>query len=1000
MHMNECTSSLPLIPNGRAAIWALVSATSVFEVTISTIAFIIIFSLYNPWFASHTFSGIQGYLILTMPATFAIAGMIAFSISSLLWYFEHKAAKRNSLNPPVNTQPSSLTNSDMGIVTIQKNISLPPLIGHHKNIDVQDTALDISLNQNSSEGSSDETVTAQADNDRNTDLHETNKILNNGFSESSPETPSSSDSSSHEGTLESRIVIQITPPPTEQIVAVVSEPSLSTEDAPPLTFPYEAFETFLNAFLTVTEIEDEMPIEIEEEKLQQLNKKETTLSSNSSALVDTVCQKFYHITNSPEFKWILSVRDANKALYKPREALSSNKPVEKTPQESKSETDADSLLALIVDKSSRDKIKDHKIIAEGRSKLLEVFETHWEECAEGYPLESIENNLAIIAQFTYKQLSAEEALQLHFAWFSLLPFFIRFYNKLGNDRTEVFAWIKNLQLSSSNPSIQFVYNFALEYVIPIIPLFSEDDYPGKQFLGNFIKHFLFRMMPPILEYILKKDLENLQKSLKPVEEMKQKYDELKQLVDSLQDNAAPSSNELDILPQFQEALTQWEQKIQKREKYLYLNLIETQTLLFEFAPFMAKLTEALYGENKEEEEPLEISSYIERLQEIQSAFLKDGISPQNLKTVTKKVKELISSSSSSNWNKEIVSLKSTLDDLQAKYKALYKKTNEKDLPEFYKTSSYQKSFARLHEDSSSILNTLHDYLCSIFGDSISSFGDYQVKSLLISQQIPNIYKTPEDKLKFLEEILSLLIETLKLGGIDTKELEQYKSQLTSLMTTLASHELASQSNEIFKIIPIHDIGLLFLTITFAIKHLDKLRPFLAEHNDAIINFLVEMQVEEILKNEATIRRFVGLILGLLAPFNELFLGKAFPKYWALEATISVMFKGIEKALKTAKKQKLKKDGQYPLPNDNQLLNNGEKGMLAITKPIIKFVVLGYLGNSWLFGKCKEAKALEQFENKFSQFYKDLYNFDLNQMAQNPETLQEHIQKNLAKLMNK
>jgi len=260
----------------------------------------------------------------------------------------------------------------------------------------------------------------------------------------------------------------------------------------------------------------------------------------------------------------------------------------------------------------------------------------------------------------------------------------------------------------------------------------------------------------------------------------------------------------------------------------------------------------------------------------------------------------------------------------------------------------------------------------VFGERVSSVGEFQQKSYLLSHALDCLYDSPEKGHALTDKVIRLLIDPMKDAGLNVKKLEGHIGMLVTEMLKKMPENVSAEAMEVCKMYPVQDM-LLFLILGISMTDLfGEVRPFLSKHTGAAMAIITALDMKEINDYKWAIGPAIKFTLALLKPLNGAIFSRSPGKSFSIKGAVNL-------GLFFLKKKEKDKES---------------KELMDLYKPIALFLLLGTFGSDK-----KERVALDKLKNKLQNFYRALYTFNVDEMIKDPAKLREHIQDTTKTLLN-
>ena len=754
------------------------------------------------------------------------------------------------------------------------------------------------------------------------------------------------------------------------------EVTLSKVEETSSLFPFDVFQRFVDwCFGVKSEVNEKKGLPTLQQLLSLLNKK-IKLSPKSQDFLNLICMDYPFLMSERHFAWLGSIKGIVEYedfhLY---EDFSLEE------DEINSENEDPDFIEL-------------------KQWILNAFRDNWKVCAQGYPEGFIEDALM---KLQTSQTTLNAKLNHTAAIAALYPFFLRFYCVLGDQRKAILSWYKEkaraklLEKFSSDSAEFDVFDTLYEDIFIFLDRFNcllgIEDYEGKAFLAHIIRHYAFDVFPNLIEKAKKIEIPESRK--KRLFEYQKYHAELLEKLEAYSEEKS-TEKELSIIAPFKQSLEAWGESLELQQSLPFVTLVRNRIFSKELFPFLGHVAHRLFETGDIKFDKKEIRSYLERLKEVllYAKEKKDYLEPKEpLFLPHEKVKKCL--------NKEVEEFGQLVDSMAGDLVAITKKIFLKDLPLAASLSQHKKHYQEFLNDFDRIVVAFTQFLADTFEKSVQSPGEYIVKTFLISDQLLKVFPHTESRIKLVRKFLDFCMSSIEQAGIKTDKLKEFFSnKIDEMMKTMEKIEFDKNQEEALRVIPFHDLVFVLLAVIFMAKHLHLVRPWLAKHQKAIIQILMDSGVDEITQNEKAIKSALKTFLAFMKPLNGLFLGGYVGKSSVLSGSITLLCSGLKKLMIRDEIERLKRANK-PIPaHHDDLLTEHQKILVDLIEPVIKFLLLGLFGSEPRMGfGGKEKKAFGLFESRFVKFYQNLYGFDVQAMTKDKDALRAHIREKFETLLD-
>eukprot|EP01090_Pellita_catalonica_P013051 TRINITY_DN3008_c0_g1_i1.p1 TRINITY_DN3008_c0_g1~~TRINITY_DN3008_c0_g1_i1.p1 ORF type:complete len:817 (+),score=160.25 TRINITY_DN3008_c0_g1_i1:198-2453(+) len=669
--------------------------------------------------------------------------------------------------------------------------------------------------------------------------------------------------------------------------------------------------------------------------------------------------------------------------------------------------------------------------------LYQQLKINWKACAQGYPDGAITKYFSVImnqprTNLLFRKTSAKILESL--ATYALLPFGFRFYIQLGKLRTKLHPWLEHhrdiflsmLILNDDSRVFRhlirtnrFIYDSVMAMLQPFMALISNEDYPGKKFLYRLGYHHVFHVLPLLLIRVessrnrgpkLEKSRKHLQEKIMRCERVKEKLDQCKDV-------------DFKLRAKLEMSIADFMARMNEKQKESVGSTFQIAMLIDVLIPFFGRKFFAGYGEWYAAGTSLELEHvYLKRIDtnidEIQNDLDLESWTGGDLSRFKGDTELLKGIEYSENQHHKILlHCNSTFAKLYTEIQQAYLKI-QSDLFSLIGSSTAitAEQKARyinfISNDVKAIYDAVMEKMKFIANGNFSSFGDFIVKSYMISHELIELLPSVDAVMIFIKAAFEFLIGFMKKSGIDTAALKEFYSMVMKLITDeMQKYDVGELDIKAARLIPFQESVLLFLMVLFSFSKLQYLQPFLDKNVDILLALLSASKVPELVRHKKSIKLFLNVVLKVLKPVNALFTGAWPGKSWAIIKGIDQAGNIIEKEIKKQNIERQKRiaalrkkdvvDGLHTeektekkeQSENEQLLSRMEAMMFKVVKPVISFFLIGVYGSG-----DKGPEAMRDLEKRLIYFYRKIYNFNPAAIAKEPLVLREHLRFSIARLL--
>lgn len=609
------------------------------------------------------------------------------------------------------------------------------------------------------------------------------------------------------------------------------------------------------------------------------------------------------------------------------------------------------------------------------NEAAKALQKHWDKCAQGYPKDAIETAFQGLFKTPMStQRNSTITLNATVNWFILVPFFVRFFKCLENDRSQILPWLQtHLEeclkarfamverpiVSRLKENTSLIFSLLFQLLIPLNHFVGNEDFKGRQFLLDSMHLIAFQGLPNLLEREVDWIIFFLQSFEKKAQNELKEYASIKKIIEN---STSP------LKPILHQSFDNWKVRIEQTAEV-------SKTVFFLYEAYLAHVLPTL---SKEILEPQgNLGPYVEEI-----------LSLKNQKQSFTEYQAI---------HTHFAGVKAEKTFLQPKYSDLldFRPVMDQTFDETLRTitqvatitfpqlvagkSNRQKKVELGNSIQQGTLTTI-THIKTILSNT-PSLGDFVAKSYLIAHELPNVYSTANSRKSIAEQSLMLLLAFLENAGASKLEVDQFKAfsneKIGQYLGEL-NKELTDEEREIRKWLPLQDVILGMLFLIFTVRNSVEIVSGVQKHGGVVVETLKELKIAPLTKklpkfqeNIHKINRFGNLITGALKQEG---LGKVLQggasgvnavvnvfttnKKSVLAREIGVLFQELTK--ESRKDPKLTKTVEF---------------FDKFLQPLITRIFCG------VYEKGSPAEsALNKFEQKLKADYQNLYNFSPEQIG--------------------